>query len=143
MADAFVTQFMTGGFLALERGLADSVIEEISQQGGVGALNVAQLKKIREVLNVDAIVLGSIDALKTGEINSVSLRLVDVRTGDVLISSSFKNEKMVETNQIPAMMMEDINKQLRRLAKKRLKEERRRQKLEERKAAEAANARKK
>ena len=140
MADAFVTQFMGCGFVAVERGLADSVIQEINLEGGVGALNVAQLKKMREVLNADGIVLGSIDALKTGEVNSVSLRLIDIRTGDVLLSSSFKNEKMIEVNQIPSAMMEDISKQLRQLAKKRAKEERARKKAEARKAAAAAKA---
>lgn len=131
MADAFLTHLMASGFGVVDRGALDA-----AELSGDAPPTLAQLKKLKEA-GVDAIVLGSIDAKKPGtEIDAVSVRMVDARDGGIILSSTYRNEKQLEANAIPAVVVEDVKAQLNKLAKRRLKEEKRRQRL----AAKAAQA---
>lgn len=138
MADSFLPMFMSEGFVGVDRSLVDGALEE-ANVSNASAVTMAQLKKIKTTANVDVVVMGSIDAKKPGiDIDAVSLRAVDTENGDVLVSSSFKNEKQIEAIQIPGLMMADIHRQLARLAKRRLKEQRRLEKEEKKRLRAAA-----
>lgn len=142
MADSFLPMFMSEGFVGVDRSLVDGALAEANASDS-SALTLAQLQKIKTAANVDVLVMGSIDAKKPGiDIDAVSLRGVDPQNGDVLFSSSFKNEKQIDAIQIPGQMMSDIHSRLKALAKRRLKEQRRleREEKKRQKAAAAAAA---
>ena len=136
MADSFLPMFMGEGFVGVDRILVDGALQEMNVSDAA-SITLVQIRQLKKAANVDVVVMGSVDAKKTGEIDAVSIRAVDSENGDVLISSSFKNEKTVDAIQIPGLMMADIHSQLKALAKRRLKEQRRVEK-EERKRERAA-----
>lgn len=127
MSDAIVTGLMADGFSVADRDSLGGVDLSDADQ----ALAPDQLAKLKSA-SVDGIVFGSIDSMKTGEINAVSLRMVDTRNGSIIFSSTFKNEKQLDANQIPQVITDDIGKELKRLYKRRLKAWKRQQKLAQR-----------
>lgn len=146
MADSFLPLFMAEGFVGVDRALVNGALEAASVTDSA-SVTLEQLKKIKATAGVDVVVMGSIDAKKPGiDIDAVSLRAVDTDNGDVLISASFKNEKQIDSIQIPGQMQRIIHRELRALAKSRLREQRRLEKAEKKRlkkaaAAEAAAAR--
>lgn len=145
MGDAFVTEFMSAGFLVVERGLLEGVFRSLSLDFEAGALRPEELANVAKAAKVEAVVFGTLQAESEksgGDILSVSLRMVGAQTGEILLSSTYRNEKLLPANQIPGTMMQDIRKKLdayhARLAKDRLQAEKARKKAE----ATAAKARK-
>ncbi|HEX4046665.1 MAG TPA: hypothetical protein VH309_02465 [Elusimicrobiota bacterium] len=139
MADSFLPLFMGEGFVGVDRIVVDGALEAMNVSDP-SSITLEQIRKLKEQANVDVVVMGSIDAEKTGDILAVSLRAVDSQNGDVLISSSFKNEKEVDKIEIPGLMMKDIHSRLRQLAKARLREQRRLAKAEKKRQRAAAKA---
>jgi len=144
MADSFLPLFMSEGFVGVDRTLVSGALEAAAVLDPA-SITMEQLKKMKTAAGVDVVVMGSIDAKKPGtDIDAVSLRAVDSETGDVLISASFKNEKQIDSIQIPGQMLRVIRGKLRALAKRRLRDTRRAAKAEgkrlKKEAAAAATA---
>jgi len=136
MADSFITQFLSLEFTIVDRSLIQAILQEMNVTDPT-VLSKAQLQKLKQEANADAIVFGSIDAKKPGtEIDAVSLRMIDLNTGDVLISSSFKNDKQIEAGQIPGQMIADIRGAMRQIASQRVREAGTREKIERKKQSQ-------
>lgn len=145
MADAFVTEFMSAGFTVVDRGLLEGAGRSlnINVQGGV--LEPEELTKLAAKLRLHGVVFGTLNAepeRQGGEVRSVSLRMVDADNGEVILSSTFKNEKTLPAFQIPNEMMSHIFKRVKKAVKAKKRQEKKRAqaeaKLKQLKAAEKA-----
>lgn len=141
MSDAMVTEFMSAGFYVVDRGLLEGVFRSLSLDFDAGALKPEELVAVGKATNVDAVVFGTLHADSEklgGDIQAVSLRMVAVQNGEVVLSSTFKNEKLLLSHAIAPEMMDNI---LSRLKKYRRAMERGRRKAEKaRRKAEKAEA---
>lgn len=138
MADAFVTEFMRAGFTVVDRNLVEGVAKNLGIDLSARVIEPTELAKIAEKAKLDAIVLGTINAepeKQGGTILSVSVRMVNARSGEVIVSSTFKNEKELAPYQIPKVMMSHLTSKVKGSVKKKQKEER---KAREKKAKLAA-----
>ncbi|MFH2202722.1 MAG: hypothetical protein ABIJ96_06385 [Elusimicrobiota bacterium] len=133
MADAFATGFMSSGFMVVERGLLEGILKTQKIDFNTDALKPEDLQLLGQSAKVDAVIFGTINSVlgsESGEIHSVSLRMVDVKTGDLVMSSTYRNSAYLEPPEIPEQMMKHIRKKYRRaikvLKKKAKKKNRRR-----------------
>ena len=129
MADAFVTQFMAAGFSVVERRQIEAIFKELGLNMS-GVLSQREVKEVGKMAHADALVFGSMEASYqqayyiiggyapgTSELHAgfVSLRMVDVETGEVVLTSTFENGKAQYargTSKIPGIMMDDIRSKL-------------------------------
>jgi hypothetical protein len=126
MADGFTTGLLSLGFEVIERSQLSSVFSELKLDE-TGAVNSDAIKRIGKLSQADAVLLGSIertryqapDAASYGAdggsgwlTRAVSVRLVDVESGKVLLSSTFTNgdgpQAYVPSSDIPSTITEDI-----------------------------------
>ena len=145
MGDAFVTEFMSAGFLVVERGLLEGVFRSLSLDFETGALRPEELVSVAKSAKVDAVIFGTLQAESEkvgGDLLSVSLRMVSAQSGEILLSSTYRNEKLLPANQIPGAMMKDIQKQLDSYHAKLAQDRRRAEKARKKAEAAAAKAKK-
>jgi curli biogenesis system outer membrane secretion channel CsgG len=126
MADAFVTQFMSAGFTVVDRNVVEGVAKNLGLDLSSPVLQPDELSKLAERSKVDAFVFGTINAeseRQGGLVHSVSVRIVHARSSEVILSSTFKNEKELPAFQIPQAMMSNIARRVKKSVKSKRKEE--------------------
>lgn len=111
LADSFITEFLGAGFSMVERSQMQAILEEL-KLSHVGLISNERVKQLGRLAEIDALIIGSVDAASPQEVRSVSLRLVDAETADVLLSSTFSNsdpgEPYLPLSRIPVVMVADI-----------------------------------
>lgn len=88
VSDALATELMAMGFDVVERAQFNSILSEIKLDNS-GAITATQGQDLSRLLNVDGYVFGSIFSNVQGEIYTLNIRLVDIRSGEVLLSSNY------------------------------------------------------
>lgn len=104
---ALITEFMDLGFTVVERSQLEKIFEELKidvsgavkdtekkreEQGlDLGVLDKTSIRKIGELLGVNAILLSYIVPSSSDEVSKATFRLVDVETAQVLFSITFIN----------------------------------------------------
>ena len=131
---ALVTEFMDLGFTVLERSQLEEVFKELklnasgavseaeknkSEQDWSGAiLDKTSIKKIGELLGVDALLVTYIVPTRDDGISKATFRLVDVQTAQVLFSTTFINSSGGKKGNSPAPVkeiIEDISRSVEKL----------------------------
>ncbi|MBI5201671.1 MAG: hypothetical protein HY925_08815 [Elusimicrobia bacterium] len=139
MADQFVTEFIGTGFTVVDRNIVEGAAKNLGIDLSGRVLEPAEMTKLAEKSKVDSFVFGTINAepeKQGGTILSVSLRMVNAKNGEVIFSSTFKNEKELPAYQIPKTMMSHIRSKVKSSVKKKQKEQKRKER--ELKAKQAA-----
>ncbi len=75
----------TGKFTVLERSMVEKVLEERGFQLAVGSPN-NNIAEAGKILGVERMVVGSVS--KLGQLYSISLRMIDVSSGEIVASST-------------------------------------------------------
>ncbi|MFH1958352.1 MAG: hypothetical protein ABIJ15_07755 [bacterium] len=111
---ALITEFLELGFVVIERSQLENILKEVkldltgitkkgeeteASKKGVdfGILDKTTIKKIGEILGVDAILVTYIVPTIGDNIDKATFRLVDVETSKVLFSTTFINRKQAES----------------------------------------------
>lgn len=126
MADAFVTEFMSAGFTVVDRNVLEGVGKNLGIDLSARVLQPEELARIAEKAKVDALVFGTLNAdseRQGGLVHSVSLRMVNAKSSEVILSSTFKNEKELPAYQIPHAMMSNIGSRVKKSIKQKKKEQ--------------------
>lgn len=124
MADHFVTEFIGTGFTVVDRNLVDGAAKGLGIDLSGQALEPTEMAKLAEKAKVEAFVFGTLNAepeKQGGLVLSVSLRMVNAKSGEVILSSTFKNEKELPAYRIPKVMMSHIGSRVRKSVKKKQK----------------------
>ena len=122
-SDKLSTKLMKMGFTVVERTLLEQVFSEL-KLSLTGAISPDKLKQIGGMLSVDLIVFGTLEmgyapARGTGEgcgqgayyfLTSVSVRMVDVTTGEVMVSAYCDKDRIPYGRN----MIEEIAESIRR-----------------------------
>lgn len=82
--EAFSLRLMEMGFILVERTLLDKILDELKLEDS-GILSDKELSRVGNLLHIDMIVYGSVQKIAGGG-TFESLRFIDVKTGEVLIS---------------------------------------------------------
>ncbi|MBI4346909.1 MAG: hypothetical protein HY553_08650 [Elusimicrobia bacterium] len=130
MADHFVTEFLGYGFTVVERNVVEGAAKNLGIDLSGRVLEPQEMSKLADKSKVDAFVFGTLNAepeKQGGLILSVSLRMVNAKSGEVILSSSFKNEKELQPYQIPKVMMSHIGSRVKKSVKRKAKEQKRKE----------------
>ncbi|OGF50991.1 MAG: hypothetical protein A2231_06445 [Candidatus Firestonebacteria bacterium RIFOXYA2_FULL_40_8] len=142
LAESMVPALMEAGFEVMERSALEKLLKE-QKLGLTGVVDSSQISRIGNLAGVNALILGNFHAEKKekkrmiavrkrrgifrprvavlGRIetetvfNNISIRIVDVETGKVLLSSSSKNEIDVEDVD---NYFDEVSKEIRKAAEK-------------------------
>jgi len=98
LADALGTELMGMGYDLIERGQLEQVLAE-QKLSWTGVMPTSTAIKLGEILNVDALLVGSVmpyepgakEISMKGQVLSANVRLIDTHTGRVAASTSFRN----------------------------------------------------
>ncbi len=119
IADAFATELLASGFTLVERAELASLLEEL-KLGYTGAAGSTSIKRVGELAQADAVVSGSLEPWVEGNIaaesiRQLSLRLVDVETGRILLSSTFRNGGAIPLarSAVPGIVIKDVRRAIR------------------------------
>lgn len=92
LRDSFESAFLQTGFRVVERNQLDRLLEEMSFSAS--GLTEEDRLRLGEILNADALILGTVTAFDKGSLGSsypmvgISVRAVDVKTGIILWSGN-------------------------------------------------------
>jgi hypothetical protein len=146
MADGIVTELLFANIEVVEGAVLIGLFDQLRIDLKPGQLSPENLKKVGELAKIDAIIYGTINGTKGEdevEILSVSMRMVSVANSQVIASSTFKNEKFLLPNEIPALMMKHFRRHYKRAGKKYIKKVKKDAKRAEKEKAKASGTKKK
>lgn len=92
LADGISSELLPYGFVVVERSRLSAIMEELKLNMN-GILLPENLKKVGNILNVDALVFvnGNHDPYFQGKIGSASVKIIDVESGALLGGINYQN----------------------------------------------------
>ena len=90
VSEALITEFLGMGFDVVERSQLNAVLKELKLNTS-GAITVDDAKEIKKLLNIDAMLVGSVVMKSPYSVYTISLRFIDISSGEILWSSTYLN----------------------------------------------------
>lgn len=88
ISETLITEFLSMGFDVVERSQLNAVLKELKLNIS-GTINTDDRKEIQKLLNIDALLLGSVVMGSAVSIYTLNLRLIDINSGEILWSSTY------------------------------------------------------